>query len=132
MNVKPLSLTCGCLDASCFCRNPQFAKQALDAILDTGYTVPLVLTQPDRPAGRGIRLRSPVKQPRRVSPCQPRSLRLDGKYLTMPPTPDKRLSRRGRCDGGGAYGLMCPNGYYAAPRLPEYHASLLPRWREPL
>ncbi|HLR78010.1 MAG TPA: methionyl-tRNA formyltransferase, partial [Burkholderiaceae bacterium] len=67
-----------------FAGTPEFAKRALDAILDAGYSVPLVLTQPDRPAGRGMRLTaSPVKQRAEqagIPVCQPRSLRLDGKY----------------------------------------------------
>ena len=46
-----------------FAGTPEFAQLALKAILDAGYQVPLVLTQPDRPAGRGMRLTaSPVKQ----------------------------------------------------------------------
>ena len=46
-----------------FAGTPAFAKQALQAILAAGYQVPVVLTQPDRPAGRGMKLTpSPVKQ----------------------------------------------------------------------
>ena len=66
---------------------PEFARVALQALHQAGFAVPLVLTQPDRPAGRGMQLQpSPVKQwalahglaPGQI--CQPRSLRLDGKY----------------------------------------------------
>ena len=67
-----------------FAGTPEFAKVALDQLLAAGYTVPLVLTQPDRPAGRGLKLQaSPVKQcaqQHAIPVAQPRSLRLDGKY----------------------------------------------------
>ena len=70
-----------------FAGTPEFAAEALRAILAAGFEVPLVLTQPDRPAGRGMKLQaSPVKQlalahgPHGIAVAQPHSLRLDGKY----------------------------------------------------
>ena len=67
-----------------FAGTPEFASTALAAIHAAGHTVPLVLTQPDRPAGRGMKLTpSPVKQlalDLGVPVAQPRSLRLDGKF----------------------------------------------------
>jgi methionyl-tRNA formyltransferase len=67
-----------------FAGTPEFAKVALDQLLAAGHTVPLVLTQPDRPAGRGLKVQaSPVKQcaeAHGIPVAQPRSLRLDGKY----------------------------------------------------
>ena len=46
-----------------FAGTPEFARVALQALLEAGFSVPLVLTQPDRPAGRGMKLQaSPVKQ----------------------------------------------------------------------
>ncbi|HMN21804.1 MAG TPA: methionyl-tRNA formyltransferase [Ottowia sp.] len=67
-----------------FAGTPEFAARALQAILEAGFAVPLVLTQPDRPAGRGLKLQtSPVKQLARahgLPVVQPRSLRLDGRY----------------------------------------------------
>jgi methionyl-tRNA formyltransferase len=67
-----------------FAGTPEFAKVALDQLLAAGHTVPLVLTQPDRPAGRGLKLQaSPVKQCAQahgIPVAQPRSLRLDGKF----------------------------------------------------
>eukprot|EP01037_Dinobryon_pediforme_P000099 gene99-99_t len=67
-----------------FAGTPEFARVALERLLSAGFTVPLVLTQPDRPAGRGMKLQaSPVKQcalEHGIAVAQPRSLRLDGKY----------------------------------------------------
>ena len=67
-----------------FAGTPEFAATALQRLLDAGHSVPLVLTQPDRPAGRGLKLQaSPVKQlalQHGIAVAQPRSLRLDGKY----------------------------------------------------
>ncbi len=67
-----------------FAGTPEFASTALTALLAAGYEVPLVLTQPDRPAGRGLKLQaSAVKllaQQHGLQVAQPRSLRLDGKY----------------------------------------------------
>src|SRR3546814_15079743 len=66
-----------------FAGTPEFARLALDALVAAGHQVPLVLTQPDRPSGRGLKLTpSPVKQAAQaagIPVCQPRSLRLDGK-----------------------------------------------------
>ncbi|MEG2631637.1 MAG: methionyl-tRNA formyltransferase, partial [Comamonas sp.] len=67
-----------------FAGTPEFASVALQRLLEAGFNVPLVLTQPDRPAGRGMKLQaSPVKQCAQshgIAVSQPRSLRLDGKY----------------------------------------------------
>ena len=50
-----------------FAGTPEFASTALQQLIAAGYTVPLVLTQPDRPAGRGMKLQaSPVKAFARV------------------------------------------------------------------
>ncbi|NCT82582.1 MAG: methionyl-tRNA formyltransferase [Comamonadaceae bacterium] len=67
-----------------FAGTPEFAAVALDAILAAGFTVPLVLTQPDRPAGRGMKLQASAVKQRAVAAgipvAQPQGLRLDGKY----------------------------------------------------
>ena len=67
-----------------FAGTPEFAAEALRATLAAGFVVPLVLTQPDRPAGRGMKLQaSPVKQlalQHGIPVSQPLSLRLDGKF----------------------------------------------------
>src|SRR5690625_7140877 len=67
-----------------FAGTPEFAEQALQAIIAAGHEVRLVLTQPDRPSGRGMQLRpSPVKQAAQaagIAVAQPEGLRLDGRY----------------------------------------------------
>ena len=67
-----------------FAGTPAFAATALQAIIDAGFDVPLVLTQPDRPSGRGMKLTpSAVKQValnHNIRVAQPTSLKLDGKY----------------------------------------------------
>ncbi|WHZ10055.1 MAG: Methionyl-tRNA formyltransferase [Burkholderiaceae bacterium] len=67
-----------------FAGTPEFARVALRGLLGAGHEVALVLTQPDRPAGRGLQtLPSPVKRlalEQGLSVIQPRSLRLDGKH----------------------------------------------------
>ena len=67
-----------------FAGTPEFARVALERLHAAGFEIPLVLTQPDRPAGRGMKLQaSPVKQfalAHGIAVSQPRSLRLDGKY----------------------------------------------------
>ena len=67
-----------------FAGTPEFAREAMAALHAAGHEIVLVLTQPDRPAGRGMKLQaSPVKQwalEHGVPVQQPRSLRLDGKY----------------------------------------------------
>ena len=119
-----------------FAGTPDFARTALQALLDAGFAVPLVLTQPDRPAGRGLKLQaSPVKQLAQahgIAVAQPRSLRLDGKY------PEDAVAARAALQAAqadmmvvAAYGLILPPWVLALPRLGciNIHASLLPRWR---
>ncbi|RID97737.1 methionyl-tRNA formyltransferase [Simplicispira hankyongi] len=119
-----------------FAGTPEFARQALDAILVAGFSVPLVLTQPDRPAGRGLKLApSPVKQlaqTRGVAVAQPRGLRLDGRFA------EDAAQARAAIEASqpdvlvvAAYGLILPQWVLDAPRhgCINIHASLLPRWR---
>jgi methionyl-tRNA formyltransferase len=119
-----------------FAGTPEFADAALRAMLAAGIQVPLVLTQPDRPAGRGMKLQaSPVKQTalaHRIAVAQPRSLRLDGKYPE-----DAQAAREAIVAAQAdvmvvaAYGLILPQWVLDAPRLGclNIHGSLLPRWR---
>ncbi len=119
-----------------FAGTPDFAAVALKALIDAGFTVPLVLSQPDRPAGRGMKLQaSPVKQlalSHDIAVAQPRSLRLDGKF------PDEATAGREALLAAdldvlvvAAYGLILPQWVLSLPRLGclNIHASLLPRWR---
>ena len=119
-----------------FAGTPEFARQALRAILLAGYQVPVVLTQPDRPAGRGMKLTpSPVKQAALeagIPVIQPQGLRLDGKYAADASSAQQTL-RAIRPDVlvVAAYGLILPSWVLTLPRLGclNIHASLLPRWR---
>ncbi|PTD94997.1 methionyl-tRNA formyltransferase [Pseudothauera lacus] len=111
-----------------FAGTPEFAAQALQAILAAGFEVPLVLTQPDRPAGRGMKLTpSAVKQvalAHGIAVDQPERLR----------TPEQRAALAAAAPDVlvvAAYGLLLPAEVLALPRLGciNIHASLLPRWR---
>jgi methionyl-tRNA formyltransferase len=119
-----------------FAGTPEFAQIALADLHAAGFEVPLVLTQPDRPAGRGLKLNpSPVKafaQAHDMPVAQPRSLRLDGKY------PDDAAQAQAALAAAkldvlvvAAYGLILPQWVLNLPRLGclNIHASLLPRWR---
>lgn len=119
-----------------FAGTPEFARVALDALLAAGHEIPLVMTQPDRPAGRGLKLTpSPVKQAALsagIPVAQPRSLRLDGRY------PDEAAQARAQLEQAApevmvvaAYGLILPAWTLALPTRGclNIHASLLPRWR---
>ena len=119
-----------------FAGTPEFARVALERLHAAGFEVKLVLTQPDRPAGRGMKLQaSPVKQfalEYGMPVIQPRSLRLDGKY------PEEAAGARAALEAAqpdvivvAAYGLILPRWVLQLPRLGclNIHASLLPRWR---
>ena len=119
-----------------FAGTPEFARVALAQLLAAGYSVPLVLTQPDRPAGRGMKLQaSPVKQlalAHGIAVAQPRSLRLDGKYPEDAAAAQQALQAAGAdVMVVAAYGLILPQWVLDLPRLGclNIHASLLPRWR---
>jgi methionyl-tRNA formyltransferase len=115
---------------------PEFASTALAAILAAGHTVPLVLTQPDRPAGRGMKLQaSAVKQlalEHGIPVAQPHSLRLDGRFPDEAATArEALLAARPDVMVVAAYGLILPQWVLSLPRLGclNIHGSLLPRWR---
>jgi methionyl-tRNA formyltransferase len=119
-----------------FAGTPEFARVALERLHGAGFTIPLVLTQPDRPAGRGMQVQaSPVKQfaqAQGIEIAQPRSLRLDGKY---PDDADAAKAALARAELDvlvvAAYGLILPQWVLDMPRRGclNIHASLLPRWR---
>lgn len=119
-----------------FAGTPDFAQLALNAILTAGYQVPLVLTQPDRPSGRGMKLRpSPVKQAAldaAIPVAQPLSLRLDGKYPDDAAAVQQQLlAIQPDVMVVAAYGLILPQWVLDLPNYGclNIHASLLPRWR---
>ena len=119
-----------------FAGTPEFAAVALAQIQAAGFDVVLALTQPDRPAGRGMKLQaSAVKQfalTHNIPVAQPRSLRLDGKF------PEDAAAARAAIEAAqadimvvAAYGLILPQWVLDAPRLGclNIHGSVLPRWR---
>ena len=119
-----------------FAGTPEFARVALQQLLQAGFSVPLVLTQPDRPAGRGMKLQaSPVKQcalEHGIAVAQPRSLRLDGKYPEDAAAAHAALLQAGAdVMVVAAYGLILPQWVLDLPPhgCLNIHASLLPRWR---
>jgi methionyl-tRNA formyltransferase len=128
-----------------FAGTPEFARTALECLYAAGHTIALVLSQPDRPAGRGMKLQaSAVKQfalEHGIPVAQPRSLRLDGKYPD-----DAAAARQALADADAdvmvvaAYGLILPQWVLddmVAARSTgrvrfgclNIHGSLLPRWR---
>ncbi|MEP7100546.1 MAG: methionyl-tRNA formyltransferase [Burkholderiales bacterium] len=119
-----------------FAGTPEFAEVALARLQAAGFEIVLVMTQPDRPAGRGLKLHpSAVKAfaiAHGIAVAQPRSLRLDGKF------PDEAAAGRDALLAAepdvlvvAAYGLILPQWVLDLPRLGclNIHGSLLPRWR---
>jgi methionyl-tRNA formyltransferase len=114
-----------------FAGTPDFASRALEALLAAGHDVTLVLTQPDRPAGRGMVLQaSAVKKvalAHGIPVFQPERLK----------DPATHEPVRAACDAGAelmvvaAYGLILPQAVLDIPNRGciNIHASLLPRWR---
>jgi len=111
-----------------FAGTPEFAALSLQAIIAAGHQVVLVLTQPDRAAGRGLALHaSPVKQLAEAA----------GIEVFQPPTlRDPLVQKRIRTAAAeaiivAAYGLIFPQAVLDMPRFGciNIHASLLPRWR---
>lgn len=111
-----------------FAGTPSFAAPALEALADAGHEIALVLTQPDRPAGRGMKttpgMIKSLAQQRNLALLQPHSLKqpelqaqleaIDADIMVV-----------------AAYGLILPFSVLSIPRFGclNIHASLLPRWR---
>ncbi len=119
-----------------FAGTPEFAAAALDALLKAGFHIPLVLTQPDRPAGRGMQLQaSAVKQlsqTHRIPVLQPTTLRLNNAQDEITKEVYNQLKKiKPDLMVVVAYGLILPVEFLQIPRLGclNIHASLLPRWR---
>src|SRR5436190_2153870 len=119
-----------------FAGTPEFARVALARVHAAGFDVALVLTQPDRPAGRGMKVApSPVKAfalEHGIAVSQPRGLRLDGKFSEdAAAAKDALAAAAPDVIVVAAYGLILPPWLLALPRhgCLNIHASLLPRWR---
>jgi methionyl-tRNA formyltransferase len=128
-----------------FAGTSEFARVALERIHVAGAQVVLVLSQPDRPAGRGMKLQaSSVKQyalQHAMPVAQPQGLRLDGKYAAdATVTRDAILAADADVMVVAAYGLILPQWVLDAMQAPHddgrkrlgclnIHGSLLPRWR---
>jgi methionyl-tRNA formyltransferase len=120
-----------------FAGTPEFAATALQALHEAGFEIPLVLTQPDRPAGRGMQLQpSAVKQyavTHGNEVLQPLSLRMDSKD---PQRAEEALAAHQRLLSTpydvmvvAAYGLILPRSTLDIKPCLNIHGSLLPRWR---
>ncbi|MHB1331864.1 MAG: methionyl-tRNA formyltransferase [Sulfuriferula sp.] len=111
-----------------FAGTPEFARVALTALHAAGHTIAGVLTQPDRPAGRGMKLKpGPVKQEALrlgLPVLQPISLKTAEIQDTL-------RALNAELMVVAAYGLILPQAVLDMPRhgCLNIHASLLPRWR---
>ncbi|MBB3224536.1 methionyl-tRNA formyltransferase [Pseudoduganella umbonata] len=120
-----------------FAGTPEFAAVALRAIHAAGFEIPLVLTQPDRPAGRGLQLQpSAVKQyavAHGIPVAQPLSLRMDAKdpqrALEAKQAHELLLGTDYDAMVVAAYGLILPRSTLDIRPCINIHGSLLPRWR---
>jgi methionyl-tRNA formyltransferase len=120
-----------------FAGTPEFAAVALQSLHEAGFEIPLVVTQPDRPAGRGMHLQpSAVKQyavVHGIEVLQPLSLRTDSKD---PVRAEQALAAHARLLSTpydvmvvAAYGLILPRSTLDIKPCLNIHGSLLPRWR---
>lgn len=111
-----------------FAGTPEFAVPALQALIDAGHQIVMVLTQPDRPSGRGMKLKaSPVKQlalSHQIPVFQPETLKDAAVQAHI-------AEQQADVMIVAAYGLIIPTVVLNMPKLGCYniHASLLPRWR---
>lgn len=120
-----------------FAGTPEFAAVALESLHRAGFSIPLVLTQPDRPAGRGMQLHaSAVKQfavANGIEVLQPLSLRMDSKDPERAAQAAAAHARLLATDYDvmvvAAYGLILPRSTLDIKPCINIHGSLLPRWR---
>jgi len=111
-----------------FAGTPDFAVPALAALINAGHEIVMVLTQPDRPAGRGMKLKaSPVKvlaEQHGLFVFQPETLKNEAVQAQIAQTHADVMIV-------AAYGLIIPTIVLQMPKHGCYniHASLLPRWR---
>ena len=111
-----------------FAGTPPFAARALEALIAAGHEIPLVLTQPDRPAGRGMRLTASAV----AEAARSRGLQV-AKFPTLRDEAARRCLRELHPEVlvVAAYGLILPQAVLDIPARGclNIHASLLPRWR---
>lgn len=119
-----------------FAGTPEFAGIALDSLIQAGHQIGLVLTQPDRPSGRGMKLQPSAVKKRallhNISVEQPVSLRLDGQHgEEAQKVYEQILGIEPDVMVVVAYGLILPKPFLDLPKYGclNIHASLLPRWR---
>lgn len=119
-----------------FAGTPEFAAVALDALHAAGHEIALVLTQPDRPAGRGQQLQASAVKQRALALglplAQPRGLRLDGRFAEDAASARATLQQAApQVMVVAAYGLILPAWTLDLPPAGclNIHASVLPRWR---
>lgn len=107
---------------------PDFAVPTLDALVDAGHDVALVVAQPDRPAGRGNKLRAPPVAERAKALGLPLA---QPKAIKRGPFPERYAAVEADVCVVIAYGRILTEHLLTAPRLGciNVHASLLPRWR---
>jgi methionyl-tRNA formyltransferase len=112
-----------------FCGTPRFAVPTLEKLVEAGHALPLVVTQPDRPRGRGMEVT--------LSPVKDAAIRL-GFSVLQPATIKNNLEFREQLTAIGAdaiivvgYGRIIPQWMIDLPRLGNLnlHASLLPKYR---
>ncbi len=119
-NTRPLKIL--------FAGTPDFAVPALAALIEAGHDIRMVLTQPDRPSGRGMKLKaSPVKElalQHQIEVFQPETLKDNLAQVRIEAAKADVMIV-------AAYGLIIPTNVLQMPQLGCYniHASLLPRWR---
>lgn len=127
MNELSTGMNCDRLKVA-FAGTPEFAAVALDALIASEHDVVVVLTQPDRPAGRGRKLGPSAVKQRALNAAipvqQPLSLRDESAQAALAAVGADVLVV-------AAYGLILPQAVLDMPPLGclNIHGSLLPRWR---
>jgi methionyl-tRNA formyltransferase len=111
-----------------FAGTPPFAAVALEALIGAGYQITVVLTQPDRPAGRGMK---PVSSPVKLLALQHGLPLLQPTTLKQPELHSQLEAFDADVMVVAAYGLILPTPVLRIPKRGclNIHASLLPRWR---
>jgi len=126
-----------------FAGTPEFAAQAMRAIIEAGHEIVLALTQPDRRAGRGMHLQaSPVKEfalEKNIPVLQPETLKRNSVDLLRQAQAQEAYQTLSVIEFDAmvvvAYGLILPQDILDIAQRPgrlgsfNIHASLLPRWR---